>query len=172
MKLSHPRLAAILAVVAVAAAAFLAIGSLPGGERSAAPGARAMTEARTTGTGPPVIVGCGNNDQVRPATFTLSCADGGVGLTRMHWLTWQSSARGTGMTWVNDCDPYCATGKFYYLPTLVVLRRPEPLPRRPGVLYFTRMTWIYTGQHCVPSPKDKRSCFPVTGTQDLKSNLP
>jgi len=122
--------------------------------------------------GTTVVVNCLNKEQVRPASFVLTCADANDFLTGMHWVDWASEAFGTGTEKENTCTPDCAQGRFVSYPALVVLWRPEPLPDHPGVLYFSRMTRIYPGKrpplydcHGVGTPP----CYPVTATMDLWS---
>ena len=179
MKLSHGRLAA-LAPVALGAAAAIVVGSLAGGEHPATPSVRlaaataaaaapAAAPSRATATSrPPVIVTCQGGSQIRPSTYVIACADGNNGLEHLHWQTWGSTADATGTEFLNDCNPNCAEGTFYYFPATAVLWRPEPQPGHPGRLYFSRMTTIFTGQHCLPwPPSGQRHCLPLTFTYDL-----
>jgi hypothetical protein len=151
------------ALVAVGAAAAIVTGALAGGASAA------------TGTphpaASPVMVTCTNTDQVRPAQFVLSCADGNWSLSGLHWRTWGATGYATGTTVINDCVPNCALGKFYRFPVSVVVWRPQPLPHHPGVQYFSRVSWVYTGKHCMPGSKGATTCLPVTGTFGLWSHL-
>ncbi|MDR3034771.1 MAG: hypothetical protein LBV78_16995 [Kitasatospora sp.] len=179
MKFARPRLSAALMPVALIAAA-LVVGLLGGGPSSAATGSRFGTAGQSaaghlaaagqSAAASPVVIDCLHRSQVRPGSFIFACADGNSGLTRMHWPTWRSSAYGTGMQFANDCVPNCAEGKLFYFPALVVLWRPQPLPQHPGTQYFTRVTRILTGRHCMPGLGGKRQCLPVTSTQDLSSS--
>jgi hypothetical protein len=120
----------------------------------------------------PVMVACSDKDQVRPSSFVLSCADANWSLTGLHWQAWGSTGYATGITVMNDCVPNCALGKFYYFPSSVVVWRPEALPKHHGVQYFSRVSWVYTGKHCMPGgPKGKVTCLPVTGTFGLWSHI-
>jgi hypothetical protein len=178
MKFSRLRLSAALTPIAFIAAAIVVIGLLAGGSSSAATtprsagatsAAAAHSAAGHPAAAPPVIIDCLQHGLVRPRGFILTCADADSGLARMHWPVWSSSAYGTGMEFWNDCVPNCAEGKFFYFPALVVLWRPHPLPHHPATRYFTRMTQILTGRHCMPGPGGTRTCLPVTSTLNLSS---
>ncbi len=118
-----------------------------------------------------VVVNCLNHLQVRPSSFTLTCADGYDYLSGLHWVSWGSNqAFATGTEHQNTCQPYCAAGKEISYPALVVLWRPEPLPGHGSVKYFTRMTRIYTSNRPpLYNCHGTRTCYPVTSTFDLWS---
>jgi hypothetical protein len=123
-----------------------------------------------------IVVNCGNKRQTRPATFILTCADANDYLTGLHWVSWQSAeAFATGTERINNCTPNCAQGTFISYPALIALWRPAPLPGHPGVLYFTRMTRIYTGRQRPPlydcGGVRTRTCYPLTSTMDLWRQL-
>jgi hypothetical protein len=168
MKLARRRIAitsgrAGATLVAFGAAAAVVAGVLAGGASATAGTARTATSR--------VMVTCTNQDRVRPAQFVLSCADGNWSLSGLHWQTWGSTGYATGTTVMNDCTPNCALGKFYHFPASVVVWRPEALPHHSGVRYFSRVSWVYTGKHCMPAPKGTTTCLPVTGTFGLWSHL-
>jgi hypothetical protein len=171
MKSLRSRWAAVSSVAAAGAAAVLVTGSLLAGPAAAA-SAPVHAAIASSGSSSVVVVNCANKDQVRPSSFVLTCADANDSLTGMHWQTWGSTAYGTGSTTINDCYPNCAQGKFFHFPTLAVLWRPEALPGHPGTQYFSRVSWVYSGAHCMPSPpKGQSKCLPLTGTFDLWSHL-
>jgi hypothetical protein len=196
MKLARPRFAttygrAGVTLAAFGAAAAVLAGSLAGGApaeaaASAQPSSNHASSTHATSThatsthagrvrlaaASPVMVTCSDKDQVRPSSFILSCADANWSLTGLHWQTWGSTGYATGTTVMNDCVPNCALGKFYYFPSSVVVWRPEALPKHHGVQYFSRVSWVYTGKHCMPGgPKGKVTCLPVTGTFGLWSHI-
>ena len=168
-----------LGVAAVALAVVLAGGgsprvsaTAPAQSRDTAWTAAALSAPAASGT--TVVVNCVNKSQVRPASFVLTCADANDVLTGMQWVNWASEAFATGTEKINNCTPSCALGKFISYPVLVTLWRPEPLPNHPGMLYFSRVTRIYTGKrpplydcHGVGTPP----CHPVTATTGLWSQL-
>jgi hypothetical protein len=163
MRFAHARLA-VASVAAFGVAAALLTSSLAGGGSAAA-----ATAARPAASSP-VLVSCTGQDQVRPSSFVLSCADGNWGIEHITWATWGSTAyAGTATVYMNDCDPYCASkhAKFYHFPALITAWRAQPLPGHQGMTYFTRLSWIYTGKHCMPAAGGKTYCAALTGTFDL-----
>lgn len=92
-----------------------------------------------------VAVDCFSKSQVRPADFLLACGDGNNRLTGLQWSSWGTkSAVASGLDWVNDCQPYCAAGKFHSYPVTVRLDRPETWKKHPELQHFTRMQLTYT----------------------------
>jgi hypothetical protein len=118
-----------------------------------------------------VVINCQFKPEVRPSAMILTCADANDVLTGLHWVSWGTSAAfATGIEQINDCTPYCAAGKFINYPVLVDLWRAEPLPGHPGVLYFSRVTRVYTANRpplyfC----NGTHTCYPQTATFDLWS---
>jgi hypothetical protein len=95
--------------------------------------------------GVPEVFNC-LHAQVRPGSYTLTCADGNNYLSHLSWASWSaSSASGTGTEMVNDCTPYCAAGKFRGYRADVIFWRPEPVPQHAGQRYFSRVTLLYPG---------------------------
>jgi hypothetical protein len=119
--------------------------------------------------GSTVVVGCSGQQQTRPSSFVLTCADANDALTALHWASWANNqAFGTGTEKVNTCTPDCADGKLVAYPALITLWRPEPLPGHPGVRYFTRITRIYPANRPpLYNCQGKRTCYPQTSTSDL-----
>src|SRR4051812_5204132 len=71
---------------------------------------------------PGVLPNCAGKGQVKPTTVVLSCADGNLGIKKLHWIGWgQATAAATGMAFANTCTPNCAAGKLKsYKAVLVV----------------------------------------------------
>jgi hypothetical protein len=117
-----------------------------------------------------VVVNC-LEQQTRPSSFILTCADAGDVLTRVHWVNWASEAFGTGTEMIKTCKPNCAEGGFASYPVLITLWRPERLPGHSGVLYFTRVTRIYTANRppLYFCHGGSQTCYPLTSTFDLWS---
>ncbi|MFE7111228.1 hypothetical protein ACFU98_25030 [Streptomyces sp. NPDC057575] len=110
---------------------------------SASASPRATTESRSSTH--VVAVDCFSNPQVRPVDFLLACGDGNNRLIDIHWSHWGSeSAAGRALDAVNDCDPYCAAGKFHTYPVIIRLDRPESWKAHPELRQFTRMQLVYT----------------------------
>jgi hypothetical protein len=156
VKLSSRRSRALgIAVASCAAiAAFAAAGT--GFASTAAPASHSV-----------VLVNCGTA-QVKPSAFTLACADGGAGLTKLRWVSWKDGeAFATGTEYIKDCYPSCVSnGKFYTYPVLITVWRAEARPGHGGEDYFTRMTIIHTGRLGRPHGK-----LPLTQTYDLSATL-
>jgi hypothetical protein len=99
-----------------------------------------------------VVQTCTGKAAVRPATFTISCGDGNSYLTKLKWSAWgTSTARAAGVYTVNDCDPYCAAGKFVSSQAIVTLSKPKIFK---GLRLFTNLRVGY-----VSGPKFKSFNF-------------
>jgi hypothetical protein len=93
-----------------------------------------------------VVLNCLGHAQVRPARFTLACADANDYLAGLHWKTWAPRlASANGAQELNDCVPYCAAGHFHRYPVDVVLSRPAA--DGPGSQRYTSITLLYPGAH-------------------------
>jgi len=170
MKRSPGRHAAALTFIllAVTAAGLLAGCASPHDVATASVSSRAADSAGTQQS--VIVVNCLGKQQTRPSSFILTCADAGDVLTALHWVSWASQAFGTGTEVIKTCTPNCAEGGFVSYPALIALWRPEPLPGHPGVLYFTRITRIYTANrpplyYC----QGTHTCYPPTSTTGLWS---
>ena len=155
-------------LLAMTAAGLLAGCSSPHDGAAAAVSSRAADSAATQRS--VIVVNCPGRQQTRPSSFILTCADAGDVLTALHWVSWASQAFGTGTEMIKTCTPDCAEGGFVSYPALIALWRPEPLPGHPGVLYFTRITRIYTANrpplyYC----QGTHTCYPPTSTASLWS---
>jgi hypothetical protein len=61
---------------------------------------------------------------------------------KLKWSTWTSGAAlGSGDDWLNNCEPFCAAGRFSQHAVDVKLFRPRKML---GLLVFTRMALHYT----------------------------
>jgi hypothetical protein len=136
MKLSLKRarlLGGIVACCAVAAASATSVAS---------------ASATTSAPKSVVLVNCGGTGQVKPREYILTCADDGDGLTRLHWVSWGSTAYGRGTEYIHVCYPSCAqSDKYVNYPVLVVLWR---VKTQSGQQYFSRLTEIRTGSLVLP----------------------
>jgi hypothetical protein len=84
-----------------------------------------------------VIQSCAGKREVRPTTFTIACGDGNSYLTKLKWSAWgASSAKASAVYTVNNCDPYCAAGKFVSSKAEVILSKPKTVK---GRRYFTSL---------------------------------
>jgi hypothetical protein len=138
------------------------------GHSASAGGQRAAT---TRPAAVPRVYNC-LHAQVRPGSFTLACADGNSSLTHLSWSSWTaSSARGTGTQVINDCQPYCAAGKFRSYPADVTFWRSEPVPGHPGQRYFSRVTLRYPAARPPAYSGGKQVNGPETWTGALSTQL-
>jgi len=99
----------------------------------------------SAGSSQVVLVNCGGVGQVRPAGYDIGCMPSNELVTGLTWTSWRSVAFGSGTLEVNDCTPTCAQGTYIKYPILVVLWRAERWSKHPGQNYFSRLTWIFTG---------------------------
>jgi hypothetical protein len=98
------------------------------------------------------VQACTRKAEVRPSTFTIACGDGNSYLTKLKWTSWGSStARASGVYTVNNCDPYCAAGKFISSNAVVTLSKPKTFK---GRRYFSNLHVGY-----VSGPKFKSYNF-------------
>ncbi len=62
--------------------------------------------------------------------------------SKLKWSSWTAGAAlGSGDDWLNNCEPFCAAGKFSQHAVNIKLYRPRTMLR---LLVFTRMTLHYT----------------------------
>jgi hypothetical protein len=93
------------------------------------------------------VANCGVYDH-QPARLTIACGDGNDYLESLHWAMWSAAAaKGHGVEQVNDCDPYCAAGKFHSYPVSVTLDEVESS-------HFTRLRLHYSGARPPRTPQD------------------
>jgi hypothetical protein len=70
----------------------------------------------------------------KPATITITCADGGISVNKITWNSWSNSgASGTGTFSENLCEPSCAEGKVVSAPVTISL---SDLYQRKGKFYL------------------------------------
>jgi hypothetical protein len=93
----------------------------------------------------------------RPRGVTLTCGDGGIRLRRLHWRSFnRSTARARGLVSINDCEPYCAVGRFVDYRVTVTADRPRRCAAA-GQYLYTRVTYRFRGAR--PSGTDPSSRF-------------
>ena len=60
--------------------------------------------------------------EYKPESITLTCADGGVFVEKIQWVTWsKEGATGMGIYSENLCEPNCAEGKRVTAPVNLTL---------------------------------------------------
>ncbi len=111
---------------------------------AAAASAVVLAGSASAASGQVVLVNCHGDGQVRPAGYDIGCMPSNELVVGLTWTSWRSTAFGSGILKVNDCTPTCAQGSYVKYPILVVLWRAEPWHW--GQQYFSRLTWIFTGQ--------------------------
>jgi hypothetical protein len=168
-------IAIIPGVAAAAAALGFAVSTATASTSHPAPASHSASSSRPAASaapaGVPKVYNC-LHAQVRPGSFTLACADGNSYLAHLSWSSWTaSSASGTGTQMINDCQPYCAAGKFRSYPAHVTFWRSEPVPNHPGQRYFSRVTLRYPGARPPASSGGKQVNGPATWTGALSTQL-
>src|ERR1700761_1445854 len=129
-----------IAAVAAGTGAVLGLTIGPGGAAGAATRTAASSPAR-------VVVDCGAKPAEKPASTTITCADGGTGIEHMHWTSWTAQlASGYGTFYQNDCVPYCAAGKIISYPVLATFWGSAAVKGYPADRRYTELTVIFTGQ--------------------------
>ncbi len=117
----------------------------------------------SAGSSQVVLVNCSGDGQVRPAGYDIGCMPSSELVTGLKWTSWRSIAFGSGVLKVNDCTPTCAQGKYISYPILTVLWRAMPWPEHPGQEYFSRLTWIFTGNRPGHVPAAQTFTLPSSG---------
>ena len=119
-------LAAVVAIGVLVGVTHRAGGSPPRGSSRDAPLA-VRTSAK--------VLTCTGAKVVRPVNYIVSCADGGIQLTKTTWSTWNASqAVGTTDFAMNFCKPYCAASPITYFPNSPV-HFSAPLSTKNGRLF-------------------------------------
>lgn len=95
--------------------------------------------ASATPESDPVTVSNCGVQATKPTDLTIACGDGNDYLKSLQWTAWSDTvAKGSGVEEVNDCNPYCAAGKFHSYPVTVTLDRAQSNR-------FTRLRIHYSG---------------------------
>jgi hypothetical protein len=161
------RYATTLAAAAVAAAG---IGTSLGFASSAsaattAAGPAAAVSAASANRPRPVVLDCGPRPLALPASYILTCGDGGTGIEGMRWTSWTAGlASGYGTFYQNDCVPDCAAGKFIRYPVLAAFWGSAAVPGHPGDRRYTELTLIFTGQRPPVYGPGGEPSYPLTQT--------
>jgi hypothetical protein len=110
------------------------------------------------GTSPPAAVAtqplyvsaCGTPVQ-RPHRIVLACADGNFYLSGLRYTGWNSPvADGSGLAYVNDCEPVCAGGRIHRYRVRITLSTPTGCPSLSrmvmrGGRFYNTLTIVATG---------------------------
>lgn len=123
----------------------------------------ALASPASAGSSQVVLVNCAGAGQVRPAGYDIGCMPSNELVTGLKWTNWGSVAFGGGILEVNSCTPTCAQGAYIKYPILTVLWRAEPWPKHAGQKYFSRLTWIFTGNRPGHVPAAQTFVLPWSG---------
>jgi hypothetical protein len=109
-----------------------------------------------------IVLDCFAQPQIRPSNYLIACGDGNNGLVSLHWTQWgPTSAVARGLDMVNDCQPYCAAGKFHSYPVTVRLDRVQPWRGHPKQQHYTEMRLSYTAN--TPPNTPRQVTYPIIG---------
>jgi hypothetical protein len=123
-----------------------------------------LTAGAASAASPPVVlVGCHGVGLVRPAVYDIGCMPSSEFVGGLSWTSWRSVAFGSGVLRVNNCTPAssCGPSKFTRYPILVVLWRAQPWPHHAGRAYFSKLTWIFTGNRPAHTPVSQTFTLPA-----------
>ena len=82
------------------------------------------------------VSGCGYEENQKPDSITLACADGGIYVDSISWSTWGGkTAAGTGKYHMNSCTPDCASGTYSNVPVKVTLSAIIPQKKSKKLMY-------------------------------------
>jgi hypothetical protein len=108
-----------------------------------------------------IVLDCFGQPQVRPSNYLIACGDGNNGLVSLRWTQWgPTSAVARGLDLVNDCQPYCAEGRFHSYPVTVRLDRVKPWQGHPKQQY-TELHLSYTAN--TPPHTPRQVTYPIIG---------
>jgi hypothetical protein len=128
-------------VAAAALAALALVATAAGGRAAKTPG---WAGCRAFTTHAPVLLH-------RPRSIMVACGDGNFWLGALRWTSWTATgATATGTAHANDCDPYCAAGRFHTYPVTVRLSGAKTCGGRSE---FTMLEYRFPGK----KPKGPRS---------------
>ncbi len=167
MRWGRSRGVAVGAAAAVAAAVGLGLG-LPGAAGAATVRAAAAKPAAARY----VALDCSGKAQVDPGMVYLACADGGLGLTGLHWTSWTPRlASAYGTEWEKVCTTSCASGHIDDYPVVVEFLGSAAVKGHPGEFRYTEATITYTAAR---PPVYAKNCggkvvatYPVSWTVQL-----
>ena len=93
------------------------------------------------------IKNCGLVD-FKPESLTVYCADAGIVITNLEWITWGSTeGTATGSYMANDCKPDCASGKWKSAKVEVRATDPEQIGAK---TVLTKLTFRTENEKYLP----------------------
>lgn len=109
----------------------------------------------------PVLTGCAHTAQVRPHEVVIACADGDFYANKLTWSSWGTrGAAASGVAHVNDCNPYCAAGRFHVY--RIALRLSHAVTCNTDRLMFARIAWVFAGARPAAQPRAGSETLPCT----------
>lgn len=92
------------------------------------------------------VYDCANKPQVRPTSFDVAC-DSSFELGHLNWTSWNiSMATATGVEYVDNCTPNCASGKWSHQNVDVIFWRSLPVAHQSGKFGYSKMTLLLPNQ--------------------------
>ena len=92
------------------------------------------------------VYDCLNQPQVRPTSFDVAC-DGSFELGHLSWTSWNiSMATATGVEYVDNCTPNCASGTWSHQNVDVIFWRSLPVAHQSGKFGYSKMTLLLPNQ--------------------------
>ena len=89
------------------------------------------------------VYDCANQPQVRPGEFDIFC-DGSGSIIHLNWSSWNTSmATATGVEYVDNCVPNCASGKFSHQNVDLIFWDSKPVKGHKGHYGYTKMTTLF-----------------------------
>jgi hypothetical protein len=112
-----------------------------------------------------VVIDCTSMPQVKPSSYVLACADAGLGLEGMRWVSWTPSlASGYGRFYENNCLPNCASGTVTDYPVLATLWGSAAVPGLSSDERYTQLTLVFTGQRPPAYSGPGKPTYPLSQT--------
>jgi hypothetical protein len=107
------------------------------------------------------LASCAGAGLVKPRDYTLACADGGIWLSGLTWLSWTSTgALGSGTFGQNNCVPDCAQGKPVYFSAQV--RLSDGVTGSGGLRFFGSLIVVTSAWTRIYDVTPVATPFPVT----------
>lgn len=99
-----------------------------------------------------------------PDEIYLGCATGAFRLIEISWKDWgKKVANGRGIAVINDCDPFCAAGKFHRIPVIIKLSDLQQCGY--GVQIYTKLEATFPKGTKGLVPETVHESFPCPATQ-------
>lgn len=104
-------------------------------------------QAAVAGRTPRILL-CTNRAVRRPASFTITSADGSTRWTKAKWQTWgETAASAKGVVWQNDCTPTCVAGHAHHVPATIELSGAVASMHHGRLFSLAVIRWTAKGRH-------------------------